>query len=59
MRNQEIPIDLTALIQEARARRDRVVADLIAAAMKRVVAITRNALSRNRPQVGMHTGNAR
>lgn len=59
MRNQEIPIDLTALIQEARARRDRVVADLIAAAMKRVVAITRNALSRNRPQVSMHTGSAR
>lgn len=59
MRNQEIPIDLTALVQEARARRDRVVADLIAAAVKRVVVITRNALSRNRPQVSMHTGNAR
>lgn len=59
MQNQDTPIDLPALIQEARARRDRAVADIISAAVKRAANIARSALASNRAPAGMHTDNAR
>ena len=59
MQNQDTPIDLPALIQEARARRDRVIADIISAAVKRAAHVARSALASSRTPAGMHTDSVR
>lgn len=59
MQNQDTPIDLPTLVQEARAQRDRGVADIIATAVKRAASVARRALSGSRQAHAIHTGNAR
>lgn len=59
MQKQDTPNDLPTLIQQARARRDRVVGDIIATALKRAANVARRALSGCGQASGVQAGDAR
>lgn len=59
MQHQDTPIDLPTLVQDARAQRDRVVGDIIAAAVKRAANVARRALSGSRQANAIHAGDVR